>query len=219
MRRLIALYVGLVLVLGAGAAWATMSQGDNSCGGGGACIGNTGDIGDDSCNAASACGSNTGEIGDDSCNKVSACSSNKGESGDDSCSGVDACQSQNGDIGDGSCNDTSACQSQGGSIGSGICNFPFGCFGSSQDRTSCLGGGMAVSGAVEGFDSEIDIPGCWFVGEPGESCATVCQQHGFAYDEATSTVAGSDLEICQAILGDGLPTEERSCETHNSRSA
>ena len=133
--------------------------------------------------------------------------------GDNSCRDRNACNLQTGEIGDESCNAINACIDQAGDIGDGLCNFgPGACRGSSQDRTSCLGDGMAVSGVVGGSDGEIDIPGCWFVGEQDESCAEVCQQRGFAYDEQTATVAGSDLNICQAILGDGLVAQERPCD-------
>jgi hypothetical protein len=247
MRGLAALCVGLVLVLGAGAGWATTSQGDGSCMGTDACDGQTGDIGDESCNAFTACQAQSGGIGDESCNDAGACISQLGDIGNKSCNGNNACQTQSGDIsdkscngpaacqvqtgdigdescnklnacrqqtgdiGDESCNGEDACREQSGSIGDGLCNFPLGCNDSSQDRANCLGGGMAVSGAVGGFDGEIDIPGCWFVGERGESCAEVCAQRGFAYDEQTATVAGSDLDICQAILGDGIPSRVDDC--------
>ncbi len=45
----------------------------------------------------------------------------------------------------------------------------------------CLGTGLAVG----------SLPGCWFLGAAGASCAQTCAAHGLAYDDNTRTVAGS----------------------------
>jgi hypothetical protein len=44
---------------------------------------------------------------------------------------------------------------------------------------------------------------CWFLGEYGLSCNTVCEALGLVYDDATRTVAGSDgtSGACRTVLG------------------
>ena len=48
----------------------------------------------------------------------------------------------------------------------------------------CLGTGTQFQGPL--------FPGCWFLGDPGQSCTQTCVAHGLVYDDATRTVAGSD---------------------------
>jgi hypothetical protein len=45
-------------------------------------------------------------------------------------------------------------------------------------------------------------PSCWFTGEFGASCQTMCIAAGLEYDDATRTFAGSDgtLANCQSVL-------------------
>jgi len=58
----------------------------------------------------------------------------------------------------------------------------------------CLGTGTKVIGA---------FPGCWFLGDPGQSCTEVCTSNGLVYDENTRTVAGSDgtMDACMTLQG------------------
>jgi len=62
---------------------------------------------------------------------------------------------------------------------------------------SCLNTGTKVVGA---------FPGCWFLGDVGQSCTDLCTSKGLVYDENTRTVAGSDgtMDACmtlQSVLG------------------
>lgn len=45
---------------------------------------------------------------------------------------------------------------------------------------------------------------CWFLGTPGQSCDTICNDNDRTYDAATDTYAGStgSLANCQAVLND-----------------
>jgi hypothetical protein len=59
----------------------------------------------------------------------------------------------------------------------------------------CFGTGTQFPGST--------IPGCWFLGDPGQSCTQTCTAHGLVYDDATRTVAGSDAtdngQACEII--------------------
>jgi hypothetical protein len=62
-----------------------------------------------------------------------------------------------------------------------------------------------LNGGVHSTELEPPLPGCWFLGAAGESCADVCRNHGLVYDEQTRTVVGSGPgstpEACDLVLG------------------
>ncbi len=65
--------------------------------------------------------------------------------------------------------------------------------------TSCLGTGVQLTFTPP---DALIVPGCWFLGDPGQSCTQTCAAHGLAYDDVTRTVAGSDAnsgDICFAL--------------------
>lgn len=72
--------------------------------------------------------------------------------------------------------------------------------------TPCFGAGVHVQLTVNPMEP-ITVPGCWFLGAPGQSCTQTCAAHGLAYDDNTRTVAGSDATdngtVCN-ILGNIL---------------
>ncbi len=59
----------------------------------------------------------------------------------------------------------------------------------------CLGSGTQ-------FQTPL-FPGCWCLGDPGQSCTQTCTVHGLVYDDVTRTVAGSDAtdngNACETI--------------------
>ncbi len=50
-------------------------------------------------------------------------------------------------------------------------------------------------------DGEFEGGACWYLGETGQDCTTVCSNHG-GYDEATASYAGSGgiIANCTAVL-------------------
>lgn len=48
-----------------------------------------------------------------------------------------------------------------------------------------------LRGGVRSVDPN-PLPGCWFLGDAGLSCSSVCAANGLVYDDLTRTIAGSE---------------------------
>ncbi len=180
--------------------------GDNSCNGIQACVAYAGTLGVGSCNGLQACDLYEGNIGASSCNGAGSCYAGTGKIGTGSCNGTMTCASNSGTIGAGSCNRTKACTANTGQIDDGLCNTDVACANNAAHISRCSGNGISIS----------TVPGCWFLGDPGESCADVCRAEHLAYG-ATALIgsAAPDGAACGAVFGlfgpTSTPTDQAAC--------